>query len=748
MIIKRLKSENLFKYATLDLSNLPEKGRILISGSNESGKTAIVEAICLGLFGRTINLDSNQLIKVIRWGENNASITLDFTGRDDKIYSVFRYFDTEGKSQASLTLMGATFPQAKGVESVNKAVLGLTGFSFNAYVDTLYLTQKSNDGQNRINTIKNLAGVADLDRLALNLEHEIEEDQNKISKNSTQNQQLEQELTDLDLKEDALNSLETRHESTQTKIATLVSNIQRWNRFAESLRQSTEKIETSTLRLLQCSIDSTRVAWQERSKQLELSLDDMDSVCQANQVEMDQGPAEGIREWLSGLKEPLLALDPIVQSVTNEHIKLSVWLGDTPGTSNTPTLNQEKEVSNQEIKGFERRRKKSGRWTIFSLLLTLITGGIGGILNFHPGSEAALFLQPLLKAYIPQWDPSMIHYLLGGALFFGVMVFIHMGGSLKSRKGINQAQKVLSTLETRSKHAKNTVQTIDSAFNEPLSLQIEALLKLKKSSWNEKLSNWATSTGQTVLEEQPIKDLLSDLKKRRQSFREDLNGYHEDISSELNKAQEEERQNRESAEQLTTQIEAEQIRRSKDQELRQQIQTLEQENQQAHHNISIRRIAGDMLQGACKGLSTRFNQELRRFIAKSAPLFTQGRYQHLRIDDDLNVAAFSTTKNDFVDFDEISTGVQYQLMLAVRMALAQALTARTASNAQFVVLDEPFAFFDRQRVRESLDALLRVSDQITQVWVISQEHEHGDHSDDLLLTCQLEANTLETQAKS
>ena len=53
MIIQNLRSQNVLKYSHLVLNGIPEKGLIAISGRNESGKTAVVETICFGLFGRT-----------------------------------------------------------------------------------------------------------------------------------------------------------------------------------------------------------------------------------------------------------------------------------------------------------------------------------------------------------------------------------------------------------------------------------------------------------------------------------------------------------------------------------------------------------------------------------------------------------------------------------------------------------------------------------------------------------------------
>jgi exonuclease SbcC len=138
------------------------------------------------------------------------------------------------------------------------------------------------------------------------------------------------------------------------------------------------------------------------------------------------------------------------------------------------------------------------------------------------------------------------------------------------------------------------------------------------------------------------------------------------------------------------------------------------------HRLQLRELAEDLLLGASRQLSRRFNHQLHELMSKTLPLFTEGRYQHLQIDEQLTVRAFSREKQDFLDLDEISSGTQRQIMLALRLALSQELVNRVVQGPQFVFLDEPFAFFDEQRTRAALAVLPTLSAEITQVWVVSQ----------------------------
>ena len=133
-----------------------------------------------------------------------------------------------------------------------------------------------------------------------------------------------------------------------------------------------------------------------------------------------------------------------------------------------------------------------------------------------------------------------------------------------------------------------------------------------------------------------------------------------------------------------------------------------------------RQNASNLLISATQHLSTSFNQTLRDHVSHTLPLFTENRYERLQIDDDLTVRIFSNDKYDFMELDEISSGTQRQIMLAVRLALSQEMVRRKVHSRQFMILDEPFAFFDEERTKKSLQELPQLSHDLTQIWIIAQ----------------------------
>lgn len=151
------------------------------------------------------------------------------------------------------------------------------------------------------------------------------------------------------------------------------------------------------------------------------------------------------------------------------------------------------------------------------------------------------------------------------------------------------------------------------------------------------------------------------------------------------------------------------------------LKGLQQTIDKNQYSIDTQTIAVGMLQRAANDSVQSFNDNIAKTSANTLPKFTEGRYSKIRIADDFSVQVYSDEKNGFMDFDEISSGTQRQVMLALRMAMSEELAKNTGNDKQFIFLDEPFAFFDQTRTRSTLKALPDVSKVITQIWVVAQE---------------------------
>jgi exonuclease SbcC len=159
------------------------------------------------------------------------------------------------------------------------------------------------------------------------------------------------------------------------------------------------------------------------------------------------------------------------------------------------------------------------------------------------------------------------------------------------------------------------------------------------------------------------------------------------------------------------------------QQLRDQVDTLATQTSRHEEHIETLKLAMYLLQETCRNIYSRFNQVLSKYTGKVMPKLTDNRYKQMQIGDDLGVRVFSQEKNDFGELEEFSSGTQRQMLLAVRLAMSKALIEAVEQSRQFIILDEPFAFFDRERIRASLAALPKVDKHLDQIWIITQEFE-------------------------
>ena len=178
MIITAVHAKNVLRYAELELTNIPRRGLIGVSGSNESGKTTIAEVICLALFGRTFSLDEEDISKNIKWGEFGGSVTLECVAKDGHAYHITRSFDAEGHNTAQLRRSGEQEPLVRGIRAVNQHIVQLGGFTYQQFIDSFYLAQRNlATPQILKQTAKTLAGVETFERIAADCEQDIHKTQ-------------------------------------------------------------------------------------------------------------------------------------------------------------------------------------------------------------------------------------------------------------------------------------------------------------------------------------------------------------------------------------------------------------------------------------------------------------------------------------------------------------------------------------------------------------------------------------------
>ena len=188
------------------------------------------------------------------------------------------------------------------------------------------------------------------------------------------------------------------------------------------------------------------------------------------------------------------------------------------------------------------------------------------------------------------------------------------------------------------------------------------------------------------------------------------------------------------AKSLNADIKKERERSDKAGKLRATLKALNAVINDSKRKIAVNNTSLGLMQRAAEDSITLFNKNITEITAQSLPKFTEGRYKEVRVAEDFTVQVYSDEKRGYMDFDEISSGTQRQIMLALRLAMSEELAKNTGNKRQFIFLDEPFAFFDPQRTQSTLNALPDISDVITQVWVVAQEFPE-DAKVDKVINC-------------
>ncbi|MCB1775276.1 MAG: AAA family ATPase, partial [Gammaproteobacteria bacterium] len=609
------------RYAELSI-DLAERGLIAISGPNESGKSSIGETVCFALFGRTFSVPPEELEKVIRWGENECSVTLEFSVKD-AAYSLSRFLDLDGNHGAKLCRAEALDkPVARGVDKVADALFGILGFAYPEFVESLYLAQREiTTPHPHSHAVRIMAGIAPLESVSATFAGEITEREELLGELSAQWESVDTEIKALGIREGYLPALEDRH----YRVA------QRRDRLAGL-------------------VDSIR---------------------------------DGIR--ISQRNDGEIAL----------------------------------------------AKASRGRYTVFLLLLLalgLLAAGTWALLFYAPESPNGMAVAQWLANNVPGWSEEKVSWVGFIAIGLDAVVLLLLLLVARVNDRIQGMRAEASSLSTVLGQAREI--TADD-------------LQTDEADEREESEEDVVNEIPDVAVERPSSDdswslrRLLDRGKPASRFAEDIGGReaawlqaHVDRFDERLAV-------------LDDEIAKEQLRVQEAMDLVDVLNGLTDKREDVEERILDRRLGRELIAGAIVHFSNKFNRDVKDLVGRMLPRFTDGRYEHMKIDQDLKVRVFSNDKRNFMDLEEVSSGTQRQIMLAVRLALTKKLLSRTAKGKQFAFLDEPFAFFDEERTRRALHALADIGDDISQVWIVAQDFPADcEEQFDTRLVCNRDSDTL------
>ena len=456
------------------------------------------------------------------------------------------------------------------------------------------------------------------------------------------------------------------------------------------------------------------------------------------EIGQDQGKIDDLQQ----------RLDEVGQELTDLAIQTDLMpslqqqrdaLGDSEsrlreGTESLDDVSTDYQDKYPEIRTLRGRKGRTGFLRAISLLLSLLLVGAWVLVSRYGDQPIGQKINDFLSSQLPQWGEQYVPWLLYGGIAFALLflLFWVRAASLKGR--VKEATEAAERLSDRLHSLRQEVPDTEAVADTDQALDTESTEDIisAEHAGEAEAEPLATRPGEQetaalcrrieTVHAQPseVRDLvgreLTWLRQHLKSCQEEIGGLDEQLWNER-----------------------ERLRKAGN--LQQEQASLEGRQAGLQQRIQQRELARELLFGSISHLSQRFNRDLRDLVGRTLPLFTEERYEHLQIDEDLTVRVFSNEKRDFMDLEEISSGTQRQIMLAVRLALSQELVNSSIKGRQFLFLDEPFAFFDQERTRRAIGVLPDLSDEITQIWLVAQEFP-GAQTFDVPIACSREHDVL------
>lgn len=738
MIINSLWAENVLKYSTLKLDDIPAQGLIAVIGDNESGKSSIGESVCFALFGRTFSLELDDLDKVIRWGESRCSIKLDFTTPNGQRYQVARFLDELGNHGASISRAGEE-PIVRGVEEVQARLKDIIGFGYTEFIESFYLAQREITTPHPHSfAVKAMAGVDALEKVVTSCTGELEQAQKQLEVTDKEKKEVEAQIGALDLKEGELSSLEAGHttetnalEQDREQIATLKSR-------AESSDQTTGTLKEGAASWLAVPVEASFSKRLQQAEDLRQLVSGVEARCVEN--EQTARSCAELADLVKESNERITAFDALRQRADAYRSWLERLLCNTEppqvdGAEPTFAARQEHLVQ-REAQAMSDRRTSRVLMFVF-LLSALVLWVVTGLLGLAPDSPQAGALSGWLAGIDTDFQDLLLPWLPVAASVLTLLFLAFMGRGIGLNTQIQGLERSRAQLIDEEEAARQEASLLAGIDDMPLPEAARTLNRLQDEAIASRVPDFRSGAGAALLDPQAHAAVQQDFKRILHALEDGISQVKADTEREIESRHESVARHASAIARLDEVISQERERVRRHRELTAISGALQDKIDGLRRQARVREKAIDLLHGAIRYISQRFNTEVRNLSADSLPKFTNGRYEHLQIDENLRVKAFSNEKRDFMDLDEISSGTQRQIMLAVRLSLSQKLVNSVIQGPQMLFLDEPFAFFDERRTASALSVLPQVSGDFTQIWVTSQTFP-AESRFDLYVECNAE----------
>ena len=749
MIVTRIQADNVLKYRRLDLNGLPTRGVIAVSGENESGKSSIAETLCFALFGRTFSLGPEGLSKLIRWSETRCSATVGIEVNGQQ-YEVTRHLDDQANQGARVTQVEGGITLARGADAVQKAVAEVVGCGFEEFIESFYLAQREiTTPHPHSAAIKSMAGIAPLESVSHSIELDRKRQSESIAEGEQDRTDLEQRIREIDLDEGELWRLQAQQQTVSDTRKEKLDKISELDTLSDQLDATVSEVRQAADALESAELNTSYQGWAERTAKLQACADALQETLQRRaEAPRLTEPLEGFLrhskqrlERFQGLRTLINPHRRYLSHLLGERGVESVAEGHTEVEDSVRSIPEQRQELEHQLAGASKQRMLSRLGVIVFLVIAMVLWVLWMLLVKATDSGLSVQLAEWLSTRLPGFLDTYQSLLLPGAgVASAVLVALGLRiATLNARMGRMRQESV--QLEESLDLARREADSIDNMDIMPLPEAVDALASLSDEGLREGVQEFAEETQEGLLTSDSLAGYKEKLSAIVTDYAAGVNSQCDQLAVESEAAQAEVATFDSELKALDDAIAAEQERRRQHEELEEMLGGCETELQRRRRQLQVYQLSADLVVGASRHISLEFNRDIRILVGKLLPRMTQGRYEHLQIDENLDVRVFSNEKRDFMDLKEVSSGTQRQIMLSVRLALSQELIKTTHSGEQAIFLDEPFAFFDEERTRASLAVIPELSQEIAQVWIMAQQFP-ADLQADMRVHCARDRDEL------
>lgn len=141
--------------------------------------------------------------------------------------------------------------------------------------------------------------------------------------------------------------------------------------------------------------------------------------------------------------------------------------------------------------------------------------------------------------------------------------------------------------------------------------------------------------------------------------------------------------------------------------LNEENQVLKDKLEKYDFEIKAIDIAESTINRISEDIHLNFAPEFNRKIGEKINMITGGKYSTIKMDKEMSISVLDPKANKLIGLDKLSYGTVDQINFALRLALSEELGAGKLP----IILDEPFAHFDDERLLNTLEILNKITEE-------------------------------------